>query len=207
MSTTSTPSPDATGAPEISHRHPLRRAAGAFLALLALAVVAVAVLTALIPLAVGGGAFTVLSGSMEPALHVGSVVVTRPIPPAAVGVGDVITFTDRDRATGKGRIVTHRVIAVEPGPVFRTQGDANKDADPHPVAAGDVHGVLLYSVPWVGSLREEIGTTHGLLLVAGLALLLAGGCVLTPRYRRPGERSAAQGRGTRRRPPDGRDGA
>lgn len=73
---------------------------------------------------------TVLTASMRPTMPEGSMVVTTPVDPAGLRVGDVITYRIpvEDR-----RIVTHRVVELhEPGPtpVVRTKGDANNGADP-----------------------------------------------------------------------------
>ena len=73
---------------------------------------------------------TVLSGSMAPAMPVGSVAVLVPESPAAVRVGDVLTF---QAPTPGHPVVTHRVVEiVEAGrhPVIRTKGDANSSPDP-----------------------------------------------------------------------------
>ncbi len=73
---------------------------------------------------------TVLTGSMAPGMPVGSVAVLVPEDPAAVRVGDVITF---QAPTPDHRTVTHRVVEiVESGhhPVLRTRGDANPVDDP-----------------------------------------------------------------------------
>ena len=72
---------------------------------------------------------TVLSGSMGPGMPVGSAAVLVPVDPAALRVGDVITF---HAPTDERPVVTHRVVEiVEPGPhpVLRTKGDANASAD------------------------------------------------------------------------------
>lgn len=73
---------------------------------------------------------TVLTASMRPTMPEGSMVVTTPVRPADLRVGDVITYRIpvEDR-----RIVTHRVVEIhEPGPtpVVRTKGDANNGPDP-----------------------------------------------------------------------------
>ena len=73
---------------------------------------------------------TVRTASMRPTMPEGSMVVTTPLDPAKLRVGDVITYRipvdDR-------RIVTHRVVEIhEPGPtpIVRTKGDANNGVDP-----------------------------------------------------------------------------
>lgn len=159
---------------------PGRRAVSALLLLVVLAAVALAAAVAVVPALVGGSTFTVLSGSMEPTLGVGSVVVVRPRPAAEIAAGDIITFTARDPGSAATRVVTHRVIAVEPGPVFRTRGDANPAPDPGVTTAADVRGVEWYSVPWVGSLAERV-RTPGALIAGGGVLLLVGAVVLLRR--------------------------
>lgn len=166
--------------------HPLRRAAGALLTAGVLAAVAVALAVAVVPAVAGATAYTILSSSMAPALPVGSVVVVRPRPAADVAPGDVITFLARDASSPDTRVVTHRVVAVEPGPAFRTRGDANADPDPGLVVPADVRGVRWYSVPWVGLAVERLTTPPGLVAVAGGLLLVLGAHLLLPRHAAPG---------------------
>lgn len=73
---------------------------------------------------------TVLTASMRPTMPEGSMVLTTPVRPADLRVGDVITYRIpvEDR-----RLVTHRVVEIlTPGtnPVVRTKGDANNGVDP-----------------------------------------------------------------------------
>ncbi|MBC8091842.1 MAG: signal peptidase I, partial [Pseudonocardia sp.] len=119
---------------------PMRRVRSALLLLVVLLALLLALAVAVVPAAVGGSTLTVLSGSMEPTLPVGSVVVVRPRPPAEIGTGDVITFLARDPGSDATRVVTHRVVEVLPGPEFRTRGDANPDPDPGLVAAAGGRG-------------------------------------------------------------------
>jgi signal peptidase I len=178
----STHSQEATR-PAVRVRHPARRVLGAVVGIVVLAAVALAALVAIVPAVVGGRALTVLSGSMEPTLHVGSVAVIKPIDPAQVKPGDVLNFTDRDLATGQARIVTHRVVEVQPGPRFVTRGDANPANDLHPIAAADVHGALWYDVPYVGTIRERLVAPAGLGILGGVVLLGVALALLVPRSR------------------------
>ncbi|MDD1677505.1 MAG: signal peptidase I, partial [Methanomicrobiales archaeon] len=70
----------------------------------------------------------VLSGSMEPAMHTGGVIISRPVPEQEIRVGDIITFASPQ---GNG-FISHRVTAIETASplVVHTKGDANEDADP-----------------------------------------------------------------------------
>lgn len=163
--------------------HPIRRLGRWLGGAAVVAVVGAAVAVAGVPAATGATALTVLSGSMEPALPIGSTVVVRPRPVAQIAVGDVITFTDHDVETGAARTVTHRVIAVEPGaagPVFRTKGDANEAPDPGQVDAADVRGAQWYVVPFVGLIKDRLLSRIGLFFAVGLALSVAAAHLLLP---------------------------
>lgn len=95
----------------------------------------------------GYGVYVVTSGSMEPTIPMGSLIVAQAVRPENIQPGDVITYALPDR------VVTHRVesIADRDGHVaFVTRGDANAAADPWLAApdgdVGDVHA----SLPLVG---------------------------------------------------------
>ncbi len=117
----------------------------------------------------------VLSGSMEPQLKVGGLVVTRPIEPEAITAGDIIIF--RPIAAGEN-LVSHRVIAIERNsPLsFQTKGDANDDPDPILVPAQNVVGKIYFHVPLLGYATQFLKTPPGFLLalvVPGLAIVVA----------------------------------
>ena len=78
-----------------------------------------------LPNAIGMRSFTVMSGSMEPTIHVGDVVIDKKISPLDARPGDVVTFSD---PTGRKRLITHRIrsMRVEGNTVHVvTKGDAN----------------------------------------------------------------------------------
>lgn len=60
-----------------------------------------------VPRLFGYDIYTVISGSMEPAIPTGSLIYTKEIPPKEVKKEDVIAFY---RGTDSGAIVTHRVV-------------------------------------------------------------------------------------------------
>ena len=102
----------------------------------------------------------VSSGSMEPQLKVGSLVVTRPVEPEAIVVGDMITFrpitVDEDP-------ITHRVTGIGHSSSlhFETKGDANDDPDPFTVPARDLIGKICFQVPYLGYVTEFLKTPLG----------------------------------------------
>ena len=179
--------------PPSTRPHPARRVLTWVAGTLVVLVVALAVAVAVVPAVGGATPLTVLSGSMEPALPVGSTVVVRPQPAGSIAAGDVITFTDREEGSAETRVVTHRVIEVRPGPEFVTMGDANDTPDPGVVPAADVLGVQWYHVPWVGLLRERLLTPPGGFFAIGLVLVGVAVHLLVPRTRDTGAARRTRG--------------
>ena len=115
----------------------------------------------------------VFSGSMEPQLKVGGVVVTRPVEAASIKVGGIITF----HSPLNEKLISHRVIAVEDSsPVhFHTKGDANEDIDPFIVPAQNVVGNVCFHVPYLGYVTQFVKSPLGLLLtlcLPGLVIIV-----------------------------------
>jgi signal peptidase len=114
----------------------------------------------------------VLSGSMEPAINVGGIVVIRPVAPSTIRDGDIITFVS---SGGANTVVTHRVVQVaddKGSPVFYTKGDANEASDSSLVQAKDVVGKVWLSVPYAGYVVDFIQKPVGFGLIVGLPALL-----------------------------------
>ena len=99
------------------------------------------------PMLAGYHPVVVLSGSMEPTFHVGSVIYYKEAEFADINVGDAITFR-----AGEDGIVTHRVTEKsELSQTFTTKGDANLSEDPNPVEYSDVLGkVWKINIPYAG---------------------------------------------------------
>jgi signal peptidase len=115
----------------------------------------------------------VLSGSMEPELKVGSVVIIRPLDIGSVNAGDIITF----RSPLNGKLTTHRVISVTSNPsiILRTKGDANEDADPFILGSKSMVGRVCFNIAYLGYVSQFIKSRPGLLLtlyLPGLIIVL-----------------------------------
>lgn len=124
------------------------------------------------------------TGSMEPIYPVGSLVVVRPVDPSDVRVGMAIAFAPDDGPT----LVTHRVVEVinQPsGLSFRTKGDANATADPHPVPARAVRGRAAWAVPRLGTVVQWLAWPRGFALLVVLPAVLLGVSEVRLRRRRP----------------------
>ena len=105
--------------------------------------------------------YLVQSGSMEPTIKVGDVIVVQP--QDQYFVNDVVTFTDNE-----GRRVTHRIMDIdEMGEEveFTTKGDANRDEDRETVEMSQVTGRVTTVVPKLGFVVNFAKTTPGFLLL------------------------------------------
>ena len=103
--------------------------------------------------------FTVLSGSMEPTYHVGSLIYVKKVDPTTIRPGQVITFM-----LDENTVATHRVVEVVPDEDdpstlrFRTKGDANDAEDGTLVHYKNVVGTPVFTIPYLGYFSNWI--TH-----------------------------------------------
>jgi len=102
----------------------------------------------------------VLSGSMEPTLHTGSVVYIQPA--RSYNAGDIVTFT-----TESGMTVTHRIVSEklsDDGLQYTTKGDANNTADTELISQSQILGKSLFSIPYLGYAVNFLKTPKGFLI-------------------------------------------
>ncbi|OGM29164.1 signal peptidase I [Candidatus Woesebacteria bacterium RIFCSPHIGHO2_01_FULL_41_10] len=103
-------------------------------------------------------AYVVQSGSMEPTLKTGSVVITQTLP--RYYIGDIVTFSP----DGGEQLVTHRIVRME-GQNFITKGDANEDTDHWEVSPEEVVGKASFSIPFLGYLVDFTKTPKGFVVM------------------------------------------
>ncbi len=125
------------------------------------------------PLALGDHPHTDLTGSMEPTISPGDVVIDEQIAPTEARVGDIVTFRDPEQ---ESKLLTHRVVSVkrlgDGRYAFVTQGDANNTQEHWRVPADAQIGRVIYTVPWVGHIAVFARARPGMLLLVGVPLLL-----------------------------------
>ncbi len=118
--------------------------------------------------------YTVLSGSMEPTYHVGSLIYVQKTDPKDVQVGDPITFVLNEQLT----VATHRVVGIdvdEQGVIrFQTKGDANASADGNKVHQNNLIGKPVFTIPYLGYVATFIQNKPGMYIAiaAGAVLIL-----------------------------------
>jgi signal peptidase len=139
------------------------------------AVMLVLAVTVVGPRLAGAHAYAILTGSMQPTLPPGTLVVVKPTDPDSIGIGSVITY---QLESGKPTVVTHRVVAQGVDGhghfVYWTKGDANSAVDQPPVRPVQVRGRLWYSVPYAGYATQLLtGSQRALLLSFAIGGLVA----------------------------------
>ncbi len=168
--------------------------------LLVVVVVALAVLLVGVRV-VGLTPYAVLSGSMEPTYHVGSLIYVKSIEPQDVEVGMPLTFVVDENLT----VATHRVVDIfststkeetvlddsgnpvldengaevtrevpleETAYYFQTKGDANENADGSLVYYKNVIGTPVFTVPYLGYLSSWLQTKKGTIIGITIAIVI-----------------------------------
>jgi signal peptidase len=101
----------------------------------------------------------VYSGSMEPAIPVGGIVVIKPVDPETLKIGDIICFTLTEPTS-----ITHRIKNItDQG--FITKGDANEDPDQWIVKKENVIGKAILTIPFIGYIGYFVRTPTGFILL------------------------------------------
>lgn len=124
---------------------------------------------------VGLQPFVVLSGSMEPQYHVGSLIYVKAVDYHQLKAGDDITFMVSDDT-----VVTHRIIEVLVDPEdpetirYFTQGIANDIPDAVSVHYKNIIGSPIFSIPYLGYVSNYIQNPPGMYvaIAAGAILIL-----------------------------------
>ena len=118
--------------------------------------------------------FTVLSGSMEPAYHTGSVIYVKDVDYTQLKDGDVITFM-----LSEDTVATHRIVGVVPDDEdpsvlrYRTKGDANDAEDGTLVHYKNIIGTPVFTIPYLGYVANFIQNPPGMYIsLAGAAFIL-----------------------------------
>ncbi len=105
----------------------------------------------------------VTSGSMEPTLSTGSLVIT--FGSDDFKVGDIITL-ERD-----GLSVTHRIVE-EGDDYYITAGDKNPTTDSAPVRKEDISGKVFLVIPFMGYLLSYLKEPFVFAVIATLIFII-----------------------------------
>lgn len=119
----------------------------------------------------------VLTGSMEPSIAKGSLVIVRETAIEKLEKGDIITY----RGTGSSKaFVTHRIYGVVKGleatQAFVTKGDANLTEDSGVIKPAQVVGKVVLTIPFAGYIVQTVKSKIGyflLVLIPGLIIIIS----------------------------------
>ena len=117
--------------------------------------------------------YTVLSGSMEPQYHVGSIIYVKEVEPSELKVGDAISFL-----ISENTVATHRIIEIlpdedDPNVIrFRTKGDNNDIEDTNPVHSNNVLGKVVGTIPLLGYVSDFVQNPPGTYITLGAVFVL-----------------------------------
>ncbi len=112
-----------------------------------------------VPRAFGYQPYTVVSGSMEPAIPIGSLVYVKNRDPMGVEPNEVAAFYKNG---DPGTIIVHRVLENDKtSGQLTTKGDANLEADFEPVAYAACIGTVEKTFVGLGGFADAITSKTG----------------------------------------------
>ncbi len=117
----------------------------------------------------------ILTGSMEPTIPTGSLIITSIS--ENYYVGDIITYREIHPQTGveTDRTLTHRIIATKDADketLYVAQGDASRVPDINDIQKQHIYGKMIYSIPYAGYIYTFVRTIPGFLFLIGLPAFL-----------------------------------
>ena len=129
--------------------------------------VAVAMVVSALPISDNFQIKVVQSGSMEPDIKMGGLIIIKPT--SQYKIGDVITFSGNFKNNkGESLPITHRIVemGVTSGePFYVTKGDANGNSDTRHIAQREIIGKVLFSIPYLGYVVETSRRSYGLFAI------------------------------------------
>ncbi|HBM98685.1 MAG TPA: signal peptidase I [Ruminococcus sp.] len=127
------------------------------------------------PTVFGYTIFRISTGSMEPELMIGDVILDKVMDDETeIAVGDVVTFEGGSQFDGK--LVTHKVIKApytdENGnTMLQTHGIAN-ELDDTPISIDQVRAKMICKIPYIDTLYNLFLSPCGLLIMILLIILV-----------------------------------
>ena len=132
--------------------------------------VAILLIVSVFPITGNYKLMIVQSGSMAPAIKMGSVVVVKPADDYKIG--DVITFGPYSRTKAPTSHRIYDIKVVDGQSVYITKGDANNAPDAREIQKRDVLGKVLFSVPYIGFAVDFAKKPIGFVLIIGIPAVI-----------------------------------
>ena len=92
--------------------------------------------------------FVIISGSMEPNLEVGDIVLIKEKDKQEIKENDIISFREGQA------VITHRIVEIieEDGTKYVTKGDNNNAKDSNKIEYEDIEGVYIGKISYLGEI-------------------------------------------------------
>lgn len=116
--------------------------------------------------------YSVVSGSMEPNIHKGSIAFVKPVQSDSLKEGKVIAFTHPNNSK---ITVLHRIqhIGKEDNiKTFQTKGDANNSVDNWNINSNQIIGKYIFSIPYIGYITNYVHEPLGFFILIGIPALI-----------------------------------
>ena len=108
--------------------------------------------------------YIVLTGSMQPNLNIGDLVIDKTVKEEELKVGDVITFTLKNSNV----TVTHRIVEIveqDGKKYYKTKGDNNNTEDIDLISYENIEGLQFLKIGKVGTIITKLLTGTGLIVM------------------------------------------
>lgn len=119
-------------------------------------------------------AYIVLSGSMNPTIETGSIVLVDNAEKDYV-IGDVVTYRIADQ------LITHRIVEIQKD-LYRTKGDANMLPDSVFIHKNQILGKVIYEIPKIGYVISHFKSKSNIFIILSILLLSNLSDVLSEHY-------------------------
>jgi signal peptidase len=114
----------------------------------------------------------VLTGSMQPTINPGDIVITAPITRIEPKIDDVAAYQARRFDGAPVGVFTHRIIDGNVQTGWILKGDNNPSPDVQKPKNNDILGVVIFVIPWLGNLLSKQVLFTVIPLIAGMWFLL-----------------------------------
>jgi len=94
----------------------------------------------------------VLTGSMQPAISAGDVIITTSTEHRTPKKGDIVAYTARRFNGAAVATISHRIVGGNAQDGFLVKGDSNPSPDVQHPKLGDISGVVILIIPFIGNL-------------------------------------------------------
>ncbi len=114
----------------------------------------------------------IATGSMEPEIKVGDVIISKSYSGQELKVGDVVSYVSKSGEIA-GNLITHQIIAIEEdanGLVITTKGTASATADA-PIKDSEIVSVMLFNSKLIGFIYGIITHPVGFIAIVVVPLI------------------------------------